>query len=339
MAPLKVGIIGVGRIGRCHCASIASVPTKAKITMICDIFEPALKEVQGMYSIENITKDPYELINHPEVEAVVICSPTDQHADQIIACAKAGKYIFAEKPISLSLEIIDKVDKEVKATGVLCFVAFQRRFDPNFMRLKAAITNGDAGDLHMVHIVSRDPSPPPVAYIKVSGGLHNDMAVHDFDMARFLIGSEVTEVFCKGSCKHDPAIGEAGDIDSSLVVLTFENGCVATVDNSRKASYGYDQRVEVFGSGGMVQMGNMNGNTVVVSNDKAVSGDKPYSFFMDRYAQAYTNEMIAFVDCCRSGDKKTPVGVADGRAAYIIGKAAKQSMESGKAVKISDVSA
>ncbi|KAG5181134.1 inositol 2-dehydrogenase [Tribonema minus] len=337
MAPLKVGIIGVGRIGRCHCASIASVPTKAKITMICDIYEPALLEVQGMYNIEHITKDPMELIKSADVEAVIICSPTDQHADQIIACAEAGKYIFAEKPISLALDIIDRVDAKVKETNALCFVAFQRRFDPHFMRLKKAVTDGEAGDIRTVHITSRDPNPPPVAYVKVSGGLHNDMAVHDFDMARHIIGSEVEEVYCKGSCKVNPEIGEAGDIDTSLVMLTFENGVVATVDNCRQASYGYDQRVEVFGSKGMVQLNNAYGNNCVVSNSAAVQRDLPFSFFMDRYADAYRNEMIAFVDVCASADKKSPVGVSDGRAAYLIGKAAKQSMETGKPVKISEV--
>jgi myo-inositol 2-dehydrogenase/D-chiro-inositol 1-dehydrogenase len=305
--------------------------------MICDIYEPALLEVQGMYNITAITKDPMELINSPDVDAVIICSPTDQHATQIIACAEAGKYIFAEKPISLSLDIIDDVDKKIKETGALCFVAFQRRFDPHFMRLKKAVSTGEAGDIHMVHIISRDPSPPPVSYVKVSGGLHNDMAVHDFDMARFIIESEVSEVYCKGSCKVDPAIAEAGDIDTSLVVLTFENGVVATIDNSRKACYGYDQRVEVFGSKGMVQMNNAYGNSCVVSNSSSVHHDLPFSFFMDRYADAYRNEMIAFVDCCASECKKVPVGVPDGRAAYIIGKAAKQSMETGLPVKISDL--
>ncbi|CAM9394868.1 unnamed protein product, partial [Phaeothamnion confervicola] len=179
--------------------------------------------------------------------------------------------------------------------------------------------------------------PPPVAYVKVSGGLHNDMAVHDFDMARFLVGSEVAEVFCKGACRVDPAIGEAGDIDTSLVLLTFENGVFATVDNSRKATYGYDQRVEVFGSGGMIQSKNNHPNTCVVSNSECVKQDKPMSFFMDRYADAYRAEMIAFVDCCRN-KTPAPVGVADGRAAYLIGKAAKQSMLTGKPVTIAEVS-
>ncbi|CAB1118722.1 unnamed protein product [Ectocarpus sp. CCAP 1310/34] len=337
MAPLKVGIIGVGRIGRCHCASVASVPTKATVSMICDIYQPALDEVSAIFHVPKTTNDPMELINDPDVEAVVICSPTDQHAGQIMAAAKAGKMIFCEKPISLSLEIIDEVAAVVKEAGVMCFVAFQRRFDANFMRLKEAVTGGEVGDVHMMHIVSRDPSPPPVNYIKASGGLHNDMAVHDFDMARFLAGSEVTEVYCKGSCKVDPAIGEAGDIDTSLAMLTFENGVVATVDNSRKATYGYDQRVEVFGSKGMIQSNNKHANTCVVSNDESVSTCKAMAFFMDRYADAYRNEMVAFVDCAHEG-KATPVGVEDGRAAYLIGKAAKQSMETGLPVKVADMS-
>ncbi|CAM9551063.1 unnamed protein product [Choristocarpus tenellus] len=324
-----VGIIGVGRIGRCHCASVASVPTKAKVEMICDIYQPALDEVSALFHVPKTTNDPMELINDPDVEAVVICSPTDQHAGQIEAAAKAGKAIFCEKPISLDLAIIDKVAATVEEAGVMCFVAFQRRFDANFMRLKEAITEGEIGDVKMVHIVSRDPSPPPVAYIKVSGGLHNDMAVHDFDMARFLVGSEVTEVYCKGSCTVDPAIGEAGDIDTSMCMLTFENGVVASVDNCRKAPYGYDQRVEVFGSKGMIQSNNKHSHTCVVSDDTAVSTGKPMAFFMDRYADAYRNEMVSFVDCCH-GDRVTPVGVPDGRAAYLIGKAAKLSMETGQ---------
>ncbi|CAM9388307.1 unnamed protein product [Discosporangium mesarthrocarpum] len=336
MAPLKVGIIGVGRIGRCHCSSVASVPTKAKVEMICDIFEPALKEVSEIFHVPKTTTDPMELINDPDVEAVVICSPTDQHADQIIAAAKAGKTIFCEKPISLDLSIIDSVAQVVEDAGVMCFVAFQRRFDANFMRLKKAITGGEVGDVHMVHITSRDPSPPPVNYIKASGGLHNDMAVHDFDMARFLVGSEVEEVYCKGACKVDPAIGEAGDIDTSVCMLTFENGVVATVDNCRKATYGYDQRVEVFGSKGMIQSNNKHADTCVVFNEDSVSTIKPMAFFMDRYADAYRNEMVAFVDCCH-GDRVTPVGVVDGRNAYLIGKAAKTSMETGLPVKVADM--
>ncbi|CAM9214520.1 unnamed protein product [Ascophyllum nodosum] len=336
MAPLKVGIIGVGRIGRCHCASVASVPTKATVSMICDIYQPALDEVSAIFHVPKTTSDPLELINDPDVEAVVICSPTDQHADQIMAAAKAGKMIFCEKPISLNIEIIDKVAACVEEAGVMCFVAFQRRFDANFMRLKEAIAGGEVGDVSMVHIISRDPSPPPINYIKVSGGLHNDMAVHDFDIARFLTGSEVTEVYCKGSCKVDPEIGEAGDIDTSLAVLTFENGVVATVDNCRKATYGYDQRVEVFGSKGMIQSNNKHPHTCVVSNDEAISASKAMAFFMDRYAEAYRNEMVSFVECAHA-QKPSPVGVADGRAAYLIGKAAKQSMETGMPVKMSDI--
>lgn len=335
-APLKVGIIGVGRIGRCHCASVASVPTKASVSMICDIYQPALDEVSAIFHVPKTTSDPLELINDPDVEAVVICSPTDQHANQIMAAAKAGKMIFCEKPISLNLAIIDEVTACVKEAGVMCFLAFQRRFDANFMRLKDAVTSGEVGDVSMVHIVSRDPSPPPINYIMSSGGLHNDMAVHDFDVARFLVGSEVVEVYCKGSCKVDPAIGMAGDIDTSLVVLTFVNGVVATVDNCRKATYGYDQRVEVFGSKGMIQSNNKHPNTCVVSNDEAVSTSKAMSFFMDRYADAYRNEMVAFVECAQEG-KPAPVGVADGRAAYLIGKAAKQSMETGLPVKMSEL--
>ncbi|CAM9870672.1 unnamed protein product [Chrysoparadoxa australica] len=336
--PGQVGIIGVGRIGRCHCASVSSVPGKAKVVMICDIYEPALVEVSAMYHIAKTTKDPAELINDPEVDAVVICSPTDQHAGQIMMAADAGKHIFCEKPISLSLEIIDEVCAKIEATKTLAFLAFQRRFDANFMRVREAVQAGEVGTVHHAQIISRDPSPPPIEYVKVSGGLHNDMAVHDFDQARFLVGSEVVEVYCKGSCRVNPAIGEAGDIDTSMCMLTFENGAVATVDNCRAAPYGYDQRVEIFGSKGMIQSNNKSANTCVVSDGSNVRGEKPMAFFMDRYADAYRNEMIAFVDCCHSEDKIPPSSMEDGRRAYLIGKAAKKSMETGLPVKISEVS-
>jgi len=332
MAPVKIGIIGVGRIGQVHAKSIQSIPS-ATVVMISDIWEEGAKKACETFNIPRWTKDPNELINDPEVEAVLICSPTDQHADQIIACAKAGKFIFCEKPISLNVEIIDEVCKVIDETNAKCMVAFQRRFDPTFRRLRDAVETGEVGDVHMVHIVSRDPGPPPIAYIAQSGGLHCDMAIHDFDMARFIVGSEVIEVYAKGECRVDNAIAEAGDIDTSLVVLKFANGAIATVSNSRKATYGYDQRVEVFGSKGMIQSNNLFHNQCTLSLGDAVKQDLPMNFFMDRYKDAYLNEMIAFVEMCTT-NSPPPCGVTEGRNAAKISVAAKQSMDSNLPVQL-----
>ncbi|KAM3576424.1 hypothetical protein VYU27_001774 [Nannochloropsis oceanica] len=329
---LRVGVIGVGRIGRVHIESIQSIKD-ACVTMVADIWEDGARQVCEQYGIPKYVKDYKDLIADADVDAVLICSPTDQHASQIMEASRAGKAIFCEKPISLNLEIIDEVCNVVEETGALCMVAFQRRFDPTFKRLQTAVAKGEVGNVHMIAITSRDPGPPPVAYIAQSGGLHCDMAIHDFDMARFITGSDIVEVFTKGDCKIDPAIAEAGDIDTSLVVLKFANGVIGTISNSRKATYGYDQRVEVFGSKGMIQSENLRPNMCTISNAGSVHQDLPFNFFMDRYKEAYKVEMEEFVSCAIAGTKP-PCGVAEGRAATKVAMAAAASMKANAPVAL-----
>jgi myo-inositol 2-dehydrogenase/D-chiro-inositol 1-dehydrogenase len=332
---LKVGVIGVGRIGRCHLESLTTMPG-VRVTMVADIIDEAARSACNDFGVPTSTRDWLELVRSPDVEAVIICSPTDQHADQIKECARLRKYIFCEKPISLDLHTIDEVVRVVEENNAFCMVAFQRRFDMSFMRVRQAVVNGEVGNVAMVHIVSRDPSPPPLNYIAVSGGLHNDMAIHDFDMAHFLVGEEIVEVFTYGSCRVDPAIGQVGDIDTSLVMLKFANGAVATIDNCRKATYGYDQRVEVFGSNGMAQSDNRFHNTCVISDGTSVHKDRPMNFFMDRYRDAYRAEMKAFIDAIKTGSRP-PCGVEEGRAAARIAVAAKKSMEAGKPIRLDEI--
>lgn len=333
---LKVGILGAGRIGRVHADTLVTRVPSAEVVAIADIFEASAKSAAEQFHIPDYSTDPSELIGSSDIDAIVICSSTDTHTKFIIEAAQAGKQIFCEKPIAHDLAEIDKALKVVEANGVKLQIGFNRRFDTNHMRLKQAIESGEIGEPHMLSIISRDPAPPPIEYIKVSGGLMMDMMIHDFDMCRYLLG-EVVEMYAMADVKVDPAIGEAGDIDTAKVMLKFENGVIGTIENSRQAVYGYDQRVEVFGSGGNATTGNWYANQVTISNANSVHRDLPMNFFMDRYIDSYANEMIAFVDAIMN-DKPVPVVGNDGRVPVVMAKAGMLSVKENRPVKLSEIS-
>jgi myo-inositol 2-dehydrogenase/D-chiro-inositol 1-dehydrogenase len=267
---------------------------------------------------------------------VVICSSTDTHAQIIEEAAECGKQIFCEKPIDHDLKKIDSALWAVERAGVLLQIGFNRRFDANFLRLREAVVSGEIGEPHLLHIISRDPSPPSIEYIKVSGGLFLDMTIHDFDMARYLLGREVEEVYATGAVQVDPAIGVAGDVDTAVIVLKFTGGAIGTIDNSRQAVYGYDQRVEVFGSGGCVQAGNYWPNEVTMLGSKSVTRDLPLNFFMERYMDSYLDEMKQFVDAVHKGGP-SPMSGQEGRHPVVMGLAAWKSYQENRPVRLDEI--
>ena len=266
------------------------------------------------------------------MDAVLICTPTSSHADLIENAIKNGKHVFCEKPMDLSLERTALLSQMAEDAGVKLMLGFNRRFDPDFMAARKAVRDGKIGDVQIVKITSRDPGLPPVDYIKNSGGLFMDMAIHDFDMARYIMGKEVVEVFAKGLVLIDKKVGEAGDVDTALTTLIFADGTYAVIDNSRKAIYGYDQRLEIFGTGGMIQVENNLHNRNVLYDGNGIHHSLPLDFFMDRYTKSYLKEMELFIDAL-TNDKPMPAGGKDGLEATLIAFAAKLSMETGRAVK------
>ena len=331
----KLGIIGAGRIGRVHANTLTTRIPSANLLAIADIFEASAKSAAADYGIPHFTSDPVELISSSDIDAIVICSSTDTHCHFIIEAAKAGKQIFCEKPIAFDLAEIDAALAVVAEQGVQLQIGFNRRFDSNHVRIKRAIDNGEIGQPHTMMVISRDPAPPPIDYIKVSGGLMMDMMIHDFDMCRFLLG-EVEEMFAIGDVMVDPAIGEAGDIDTAKVMLRFENGAIGTIENSRQAVYGYDQRVEVFGSGGAASSGNWHPNAVTISDVGSVRRDLPLYFFVERYMDSYAAEMVAFVDAVEN-DKPVPVVGNDGRVPVLMAMAGMRSIAEKRAVRLDEI--
>ena len=325
MDKVKIGIIGAGRIGRVHAENIVQRISGALVTSIVDVRPEVAREVADRFGIEKAGEDYTELIQDREVDAVLICSSTDTHIDIISRAAAAGKHIFCEKPIDLSIEKIKTALKVVEDAGVKFMVGFNRRFDPNFLKLREMVREGHIGEPHLLRISSRDPAPPPAGYSKVSGGIFMDMTIHDFDMARYLSGSEVTEVYGKAAVRIDPEIGMLGDYDTAMITLTLENGVVCSIDNSRRAVYGYDQRAEVFGSGGMVSTENNTPDNHYYMNESRRHSALPLHFFMQRYTQSYITEMLAFVEAV-AGDKAVSVGGTDGLEAARIALAVKKSV-------------
>jgi myo-inositol 2-dehydrogenase/D-chiro-inositol 1-dehydrogenase len=277
--------------------------------------------------------DYHALLDDTTIDAVVICSSTDTHARIIEDAAAAGKHIFCEKPIDLDLVRIDRALAAVERAGVVLQVGFNRRFDPSFKKVRDVVSSGEIGVPEIVRITSRDPSPPSIDYVRVSGGLFLDMTIHDFDTARFLVGQEVEEIYAVGGVMVDPAIGLEGDIDTAVVTLRFAGGALCVIDNSRRAVYGYDQRVEVFGSGGSASADNCYPTSAVVSDAHSVRRDLPLNFFLERYTPSYIAEMRAFVDCVRIGGVP-PVGGDDGRAATALGIAAAESLRRDRPVRL-----
>lgn len=333
---IKLGVIGAGRIGKVHVATLVLGVPEAEVIVITDTDKSKATSLADEFGIQSVAGNYDEIIKNPEVEAVVICSPTDTHADYIIKAAQAGKHIFCEKPVDLSLDVIQKALDAVEKAGVELMVGFNRRFDTNFMKMKQMVEEGKVGEPHILKITSRDPAPPPAEYSAVSGGMFLDMTIHDFDMARYIVGSEVTDVYTKATVLVDPEIGKAGDVDTAIITLTFANGAIGVIDNSRKAVYGYDQRLEIFGSKGMVNVDNNYPENHRYYSADGVHKSLPLNFFMDRYTEAYANEMKAFCNAL-SNNSKLPVSGKDGLISVAIALAAKKSFVENRPVKMTEI--
>lgn len=325
---LRIGLLGAGRIGKVHAYNLASKVPGAKLAAVTSGHRKNAEELAAALDIPAVYDSYTELLADPEVEAVFICSSTDTHSEISLAAARAGKHIFCEKPIDRDIEKIKAVLETVKQSGVKYQVGFNKRFDHNFRRLKEAVTAGELGELRLIKITSRDPAPPPIEYIKSSGGIYADMTIHDFDMMRYLSGSEIAEISAVGACLVDTAIGQAGDVDTCAITLRFANGSLGLIDNCRQSSYGYDQRVEVFGSKGQIIAENETGSTAVLYNEGGISREKPVHFFLERYNDAYIAEARAFIDSCLN-DTEVAVGAFDGLQPVLIALAAQESSDKG----------
>lgn len=327
---LAIAQFGAGRIGAIHAANIAA-SGRARLAHVVDVSAAAAEALARRHDAAASSAEV--ALGDPTVGAVVIASATDTHAELIIQAAAAGKAVFCEKPIDLSLARVDTALTAAAAADVALMVGFNRRFDPSFSALHATMATGRIGRIEQVLITSRDPAPPPLDYIRVSGGQLRDMTIHDFDMARWLLGEEPVEVFAYGACLVDPAIGAAGDTDSLMLLLRTASGRMAHINNSRRASYGYDQRIEVFGSGGRLTAGNRLESTVELADAGGQTRAKPVHFFLERYAEAYRLELAAFIDAVAAG-KDVPVGGRDGRQALVLADCAMRSLAERRPVAV-----
>ncbi|MEM6802238.1 MAG: inositol 2-dehydrogenase [Bacteroidota bacterium] len=335
MKKIKIGLTGLGRIGKVHLESLMFRLPEAEVLAVSDP-DPATRTIAESYGVETFYESYEEVLAHPGIEAVVICSPTGTHKEFIEKAAQAGKHIFCEKPLEMTVAKIQSIDETLKKYGVKLQVGFNRRFDADFAAVKEQVLAGNIGEPHILRITSRDPGPPPISYIEGSGGLFLDMSIHDFDMARFIVGSEVKEVYAKGAVRVDEMIGIAGDVDTAIVNLFFEDGTMASIDNSRKAVYGYDQRMEIFGSKGMSQIKNEYANTQYLYDEKGSHGPPALNFFMERYTQAYYVEMREFIRAIWE-DKPVPCNCHDALQATKIAVAAKKSMLENRPVLLSEI--
>ncbi|RBP05755.1 myo-inositol 2-dehydrogenase [Roseiarcus fermentans] len=327
---LKFGLLGAGRIGKVHAGAVAA-NAGAKLVAVADALPEAAEAIAASSGAQVRTVEA--IMTARDVDAVLITTPTDMHADMIEQAARAGKAIFCEKPIDLSVERVRRCLAVVEAEKAPLMIGFNRRFDPNFRAVRARIDAGAIGAVEMVSITSRDPAPPPIAYIGRSGGLFRDMTIHDFDMAAFLLGEDPVSVYATASNLVDPAIGAAGDVDSASLILTTRSGRIAQIANSRRATYGYDQRIEVHGSKGMVSAENLRETTVEVANETGYLRDPLLNFFMTRYTQAYAAEIAAFIEAVAAGRPMRPSG-EDGLKALVMAEAALKSLKEGRAVEI-----
>ncbi len=334
MKKVKFAVAGLGRIGKIHLENLLQTPN-VDVVAATDPDKDCLQYAKDR-GVPTTTDTFEEMLVSTPIEAVLICTPTDTHADYVELSAKAGKHIFCEKPLDLSLERVLEVLEVVKNSNVKLMLGFNRRFDKEFRKVRELVKNDAVGLPHLVKITSRDPGAPPVSYIEKSGGLFLDMTIHDFDMARFVVAKEVEEVYAKGAVLVDPAIGEAGDIDTAVVTLTYVDGTMAIIDNSREASYGYDQRVEVFGSKGMVQSNNNFHDSHTLYNDQGIHAALPLHFFLERYREAYKTELLDFIQGLENGTLM-PVDGNDGLQSLKIGLAALKSLKENRPVKISEI--
>jgi myo-inositol 2-dehydrogenase/D-chiro-inositol 1-dehydrogenase len=336
MNKIRIGLVGAGRIGNVHAQSITYQSPEAEIVRVTDVIEASAKKLAEKFGIPSYSSDYMDIVNDPDIDAVLVCSPTPTHADIAIAAMKAGKHVFCEKPVDLTIEKIQKTAEVAKEAGVKLQIGFNRRFDHNHGKVRQVAADGTLGNIELIKITSRDPEPPSPEYAASSGGLYIDMMIHDFDMAMFLAGCDVTEVYAMGTSLVDKRIGEAGEVDTAIVTLTFANGALGVIDNSRRAAYGYDQRVEVFGSLGMAADENDGDTTVKVSTVNGVTGDKPQFFFLERYMASFVNEMKQFIAAIVN-DTEVPVGIHAGLMSVVLAKAAKKSLDEHRPVKISEI--
>ena len=330
---VRFGILGGGRMGRLHGKNLAYRISGAEVAAVSDPIEKAARECAQECGCDTACTDARRVFEDQDIDAVLICSYTDQHAVQIVAAAESGKHIFCEKPIALGLEKIDEALGAVEQSGVKLQIGFNRRFDPGFSRARDLVVEGKIGTPHLVRITSRDPGLAPMEYVKTSGGIYVDMTIHDFDMARWIIGSEVDEVYAMGNVLVEPQLRDLGDVDTTIVMLRYACGALGAIDNSREAVYGYDQRLEIFGSAGCVVVGNQGPNTAELSDNAGVHADKPLYFFVERYEQSYLNEMNHFVDCVLKDRTPSVTGI-DGRIPVVMGMAAGRSQQENRPVKV-----
>ncbi len=332
---MKIGLIGLGRVGKIHLSNLIYHFPEAEVIIASDVMEESHGFAKKL-GVARVTSKAEDVLTHPEVEAVIICAPTPFHVPYVKLAAQNGKHIFCEKPIDVSVEAIMEAQQEVARYGVKLMVGFNRRFDDNFAHIREHVEAGKIGAPHILRITSRDPAPPSLEYLAGSGGIFLDMTIHDFDMARFIVGSEVTEVYVKGDALVNPAIKELGDMDTAVIVLSFENGAIGVIDNSRKAVYGYDQRLEIFGSGGMVKTENRTPDNLSYFNESGVVHSLPLYFFLERYEKAFKSCLKAFLDSIAT-NSPTPVDLHDGLMATALGIAAMRSCREGRPVKLSEV--
>ena len=329
----KVGLLGAGRIGQVHAAVVAA-HEGSTLAAISDVYAPAAEELAAKYHAQVRSSD--EIIADDAINAVLIATSTDTHSDLIEAATQAGKAVMCEKPVDLSLERARACLKAVSATGRPVMIGFNRRFDPNFAAIRDSLAAGQIGKAELLSVTSFDPAPPPVEYIKVSGGMFRDMMIHDFDMTNFIMGETPVSISASGACLVDPEIGRAGDIDTAVVTLSYADGKLAVIKNSRRAAYGYDQRLELLGADGLLQAQNMLENTVVKSTGQGVISAKPTYFFIERYMPAYKAEWAAFVAAVQEGNDM-PVSLQDGVQALAMAEAAQRSFDSSRPVRLADV--
>ncbi|HUX87606.1 MAG TPA: inositol 2-dehydrogenase [Chloroflexota bacterium] len=339
---LKVGLIGTGHIGRLHAEDLARRIPNADLLAVADVYVDAAKRCAERLGVPRVFTDYHAILDASDIDAVVVCSPSDTHGRIIGEAAAVGKHVFCEKPIDYHLAKIDLALEAVERAGVKLQIGFHRRFDANFRRVKRAIEQNEIGQPMLLHIVSRDPTPPPIDYVKTylqhGGSLFLDMMIHDFDLARYLVGSEVEEIYALGGLPVSQQTAELGDLDTAIVTLRFTNGVIATIDNCRRAVYGYDQRLEMFGSGGSISVGNNFPNNAILSNGERISRDLPLHFFTERYVEAYTAEIQAFVDSILD-DQPIQVTGQDGRAPVVMALAAQKSVRERRPVSLSEIEA
>ncbi len=332
---IRFAVLGCGRIGTMHAEMLAKRVPGASVSVVFDLVAASAAAVGGSVGAR-VAASLADAVTADDVDAVAICTSTDTHVDAMIAAAHASKAVFCEKPVSLNLAEVDRALAAVAASGVPLQIGFNRRFDPSHKAVADAVRRGAIGDVHLCNITSRDPGPPPIEYVATSGGMFNDMTIHDFDMARYITGSEVIEVYAQGAVRVDPAIGDAGDIDTAVVVLTHASGAITTINNSRKAAYGYDQRVEAFGSIGSAASNNYHQSNSVIATSDGYRQPPLESFFLERYKQSYLDQWDAFVGMVNTGGP-SPASGADGRAPLAIAAAASKSMNEGRCVRIGEV--